>query len=402
VWIAAVGDIFATHGVLASMYWYMRWRERGKWLFVSLLLFVLALLTKEIALTLPVLLVLLEVTYFQNLGWKSVGKKTISYFLILISYVAYRQWAIGITVGYYAQDSLIIDIQQYVVHILNYDLNLILTGQWRIAALQVLDDFWFVYAVMLVIVAVWGGMNIVKKKYPEITFAVGFWLMNIALVSPLMMGLHNDEGERYGYIASVGAVMLFAWVLSYLYERKKIVGMVVTGVFVISCGYVTIQKSYDWDGASKISYALVQQLDHLDMSVYVNTYVIGLPDTYKGAQVMRNGLPQAVQLYSQGNIVRVPVYVMLEEETKEGALYSSIEMLPDGVHLTALEPLVTGDATDELPGFKYELWNYDYETMLSDTIRLQLRDGQEFAWARGEVQIVYYDGGVLQSLKNSK
>lgn len=220
------------------------------------------------------------------------------------------------------------------------------------------------------------------------------------LVLPLAMGVTHDEGERYGYISSVAVVILIAWGIGYVIEQKKLVGwamlLIVTSYFGI---FLTI-KTNVWTQASMIVEDIRLSIEGIDFNLFKKSYIVGLPDNYYGAQVLRNGVSQLIALQGvDANVERVPVYTQLNNSNVSSILFNSIEKLTDGIHMTTAndEFIITGKATETVPEYKYELWNYNYDTFLSNTIRIQLRGGREFDFARNELQIVYFDNGKLNS-----
>ncbi|MFZ3342257.1 MAG: tetratricopeptide repeat protein [Terriglobales bacterium] len=100
-WLSSVGDLLMSVLLLGSFLAYLKFRDRGKtkiWLGISLLLFALALLSKETAAVFPLLILAFSITSispltFQKASLKSVLSEawvSIPYFIILAGYLAIR------------------------------------------------------------------------------------------------------------------------------------------------------------------------------------------------------------------------------------------------------------------------------------------------------------------------
>ncbi|MFC1598834.1 hypothetical protein ACFL2U_02395, partial [Patescibacteria group bacterium] len=109
VWIAAIGDPMASFFYLLGFYLYLLYRQKKSFvcLLVSLLSFILALLTKEIAVTLPLLILvweLYEAITKNKFSLKNILFHHLGYWLILVLYFVIRYAAIGLIWGYYATE----------------------------------------------------------------------------------------------------------------------------------------------------------------------------------------------------------------------------------------------------------------------------------------------------------
>ncbi len=403
-WIAAIGDPLATAGVLGALLCYVSYRHEGtcarQWRIVSSILLVAALLTKEIALVFPVLIVGYELLVCRTFSVRSLVRLTWQYWLMVVVYLLYRWWAIGLVVGYYAESSLRVDLLRYVHNLIAYDVGALFVGAPRIWLTTLLQMHWYVYGVLalfaLGVVVRWAWRGV----YTQLVFAVFFWLVNIALVTPLSMSMLNDEGERYGYLASVAIAWLLAWMVYEIIKARYWIGVAAAVVVMSYHVWHLDAKLGMWRQAGHVSSSLTAQLANLPFEQYKKNYLIGLPDTLDGAAVMRNGAVQAAALLRDDGVVleRVPVYTLLPTELLYAPIYSTLQRLPDGAHFTVSDEqyLITGNATESHPEYRFELWNYDYEQTTSNTIRIQFQGGREFDWARAEIALWYYEEGVLK------
>lgn len=412
IWIAAVGDPLATFFYLLSFYCYLKIKNdesRIKNLFPSLIFFILALLTKETAITLPFLILGYEIIFRKASALKplTLNLKVIgSWFLILGSYLIYRYWAIGLGFGYYGRTSLInvAHIKEYARTLINLDVNTIVYGPWRIAISGWIFEHWYFYAAAFAVVIAWSAVSLFKNKNRNFVFLIYFWLLNVGLVLPLSLGLHNDEGARYGYLPSVSAALLIAWLIMAVYERQKHLASMLFIFLSLYFIYNLNLQGQNWSRAALISQKIYHQLADFNYQQPAKTFIIGLPDNYHGAQVMRNGVLQALQLQGKidlrDQIERIPVYIVLDDFHFSNNIFDRIDGFPDGYLFHSLNEdyIFTGNATETHPDYKFELWGYDYSRVLSNKVRLMFVGERLKDFKAGRLQILYFDEGDLKRL----
>jgi len=409
VWVSAVADPMATLFYLLSFYTYLIFRTKNQELrtksnIFSILFFVMALLTKETAITLPVLIFGYELIILRNFGFKSLLSRLSSYFLVLGSFLAYRFWAIGLLFGYYARESLltVASLKFYAHSFLDFVSGLFFFGKFRLIALEYLIKYWYVLAGFLVLSSLFSLYGLIKSKYKNQIFLSFFWLLNIGLVLPLGMSKLNDEGERYSYLASVALAIGGGWLIVWLWKKVTIIGISLAVLSVAYCAVFLNLKLIRWEDAALISENIVSELGHLNLDKFQKTYFVGLPDNYEGAQVMRNGIIQAANLQLETanlQLERVPIYTILTKQNLNAQLFNPVELWDEGIHTTTVgsQFTLTGNATETHEDYIFELWGYDYSRSLSYTIHLIFNDSLIPDWQSGKLQIVYYDAGGLKT-----
>ena len=230
-WIAAVADPLATSFYLLSFYVYVNWPGGLKRRFLSLFLFGLALLSKESAVTLPLILIIYEVFLNQEKFGVGVLKKVWLHIVLLFSYLVYRFWATGILFGYYGRTALVtvLQIKDYLRTFVNISAGMVSVGQLRIALSQfIISNRWVVLIlVAIILLFYWFKTSRTQKQYGWVLFL--FWLINVLLVLPLRLGVTNDEGQRFGYTASVTVAIVLAIGLVYIYHHHKKVSYILAG-----------------------------------------------------------------------------------------------------------------------------------------------------------------------------
>ncbi len=405
VWIAAIGDPLALFLYLSAFLLYIRARRDQRYalnfVVASCMLLVFSLLTKEIALTFPFVILSYEYLILNNRSLKSLVRSVVPFVGVVGIYLMYRYWAIGVGAGYYAQESLVIEWGRYLYNFISFDVGTLFFGDTRRMITNFLFGVWPLYLVMLIGVIVYCVKSVMRGELRTVSFLALYWLLNIALVVPLGMSVIHNEGVRYMYTASVGVVILIAWGIGYLYSVRKWAGVSLFLVIVMYFGSVLVSELRIWSTASALAQNIVSQAHTFSYDEYAKVYIVGLPEVYEGAPVLRNGIVQALQL--QGNeiaVERIPAYLMLRSDDLGRLVYQGYEILPDGVHFTTQNQryVVSGNATELFPEYKTELWNYDYERGVADTLRVQFRNGREFDWARKDITVLYWDGLALRQV----
>jgi len=433
-WIAAVGDPLATLFYLLSFYFYIFYaqfpisppsspeRDYGragnvkfqisnrKYL-ISLGFFVLALLTKEISITLPFVILAYEVIIRKNLnlsreaGSRFAGKSLIlnlsPYFIILTTYLAYRYWAIGLLFGYYGRTSLagVLHIKEYLVTLINISASMVSVGGLRILLGHLVSHYW--YFVVAILVFLFSCLYVYMKNHQrELIFLTFFWIINVALILPLSLGIINDEGQRYGYLPSIAVAVLIVWIImAVMNYSEKLVRVV---IILTVCYLVLFQQMLvnQWGISSMFSNRIYHQLSTFDFQTPKKTYIVGLPDSYLNAQLYRNGIIQSLELqnikFDPSKVERVPVYVHLESLNRDSKLYGQMSVEKDGFLWTTKDNqyIVTGNATESYPDYHFELWGYNYGNATANHVRMYF-DGS--AWKEGGVQVIYFDEGMLKA-----
>ncbi|MCC6639215.1 hypothetical protein IT409_01505, partial [Candidatus Falkowbacteria bacterium] len=414
IWISAIGDPLATLLFLVSLYCYVGWRQRGGALlfFMSLAALGGSLITKEIAIVFPLVAIAYELCIVRNYKLLALARAIGIHVVMVAGYLLYRNWAIGVLAGYYAQSNLQINVVTYAHNFGVYLITFFVSDKtrlWLVETLNAISPYLItgITITLLVVLLIAGIMMLVKKASSRSIFFVSFIAINLALVSPLAMSSLSDEGERYVYIASVGLAWLITTGGIALWQRQKIVTSLLAIALIGYWGTISVIKNAYWSDASNVSHALYEQLRDIPFERYKKVYFVGIPETFEGAQVMRNGVPQAIAYASNNrihNVERIPVYQVLDATRAFDDLYGVRDVRERGIHFVTRNNAfsVTGDAAKQFGEYKFELWNYLYTKPIADTIHLEFSGGREYDWARGEIALYYFDNGRIAQIVNEQ
>lgn len=297
IWVASLNHLLAT-GFLLGVFVLFDCEGIGRRVW-SLILFVLAILSKETAIVIPLLL-LIWLWANSKLN-KSSAKGTILYFCISAAYIAIRLPILSYVkgTGSYAM-RLGVNVVKNIVFIisamffrLNYRELLEawnVRGKGLVAAAEGLISH--PLAVILVITSLacfsimfWRGGRAVK-------FGAA-WVLCSMLTVIFLVG----TGERFTYLPSVGFAIMSGVIVLRLKRTPAILAGSAICIYLFAVGFLDSNR---WILASGISKRVTTQLAGyiIDNPSANKIYINGLPDNYKGAYMFRGGLGPAARLIS--------------------------------------------------------------------------------------------------------
>jgi hypothetical protein len=265
-WINGRNNLISSLFYLASFSFYIRYRMRGgsgmfAW---SLVAFVLSLLSKEYALTMPFVLILYECCFHsESLSvrkYKKLGLLVGPFLLLIGGYLMVRSLVLPYQGATDLQlDSLDMRLLTVPKIVLSYMWILVFPFQlsaWR--HVDPVDRFlsseFFVYGLLL-LALLFAWKQTFRKSKPAF-FALGWTLITCLPVLNIIPVSATGRlmAERYLYLPSVGFCMLFGWpVLQWLRSRldwssrRVKAGAVATLLIVVEIyGFKTFQRNLIW------------------------------------------------------------------------------------------------------------------------------------------------------------
>lgn len=320
IWISSLNILLATCFMLSGLILLRSRNPIGK--SISILFSVLALLSSEAGLVMP-LLVLVVIWASSSLELRS-AKSIVPFLLVVLGYLAWRIPSF-ITVG------------EWGTYAFGWGFNILKNASFLITSMFVrlpyteLLDTWN---------ASGGGQRAlvaILTTHPRVTIAVivalaasaimawkggkmarfgGAFMVCAALPMVFLIG----TGERLTYLPSVGFAVLAGLSLSGL--RKPCPLM----LGVLACAYLFAVAHLDsrrWVVASGISRSVTYQLVHYieEYPQVERVYVQGLPDNYRGAYVFRGGIDSAARLISGRNVSVIKTEAMPVPDVAGDELY---------------------------------------------------------------------------------
>jgi len=250
-WISGRTDVFCVMFLLFGLCAYLAYRQQGRkaLLAASLVLVALALLSKEIALLSPVLVVMVGRLAGER-SYRRLILDAIPYAILGVIFFVVRSMVLSqnepIEVPASALARVAIVIWSVVTHFqilvipstgkLGYQLNLM-----GILGPRILAVF---FGLIVLFTAAWSN----RRRFPMPFFAVLWFLITIAPVSGIL-GLLSSSlvAQRYLYVPSVGMAILFGWLAATALEsRKSIVrlpAMLVLLSIVVGFSVMSVRQS---------------------------------------------------------------------------------------------------------------------------------------------------------------
>jgi tetratricopeptide (TPR) repeat protein len=256
-WISALKDLLYTLFFLASLLAYLRYvdHKKNKWYAIALGFFVLSLLSKAVAVALPVVLLLVDYLRGRTFNQK-VGLEKIPFFVLSLVF--------GV-VAIYAQQSedaiqadsipviqrIVFAFHNYITYIHQLILPVSLSAYYPypIGSRETIPVVYYTYIPITlgVLFLAWKSLRQSKK----VLFGLGFYSITIFLILRLLPVGFTITADRHAYIASIGIIYLFAEGLYWLYRNKPsgVLSMaaVAAGIgFTAFYSYATFQRCKVW------------------------------------------------------------------------------------------------------------------------------------------------------------
>ena len=266
----------------------LRYVETGrkKELFMGLFYYFLALLSKEYAITLVVLIPLL-LYIKKNSSIKQSFLSALPFFALAMAYLLIRFSIVGKGANIENTDVLN-DPFKFAspdekwatkIEILNHYLRLLiyphpLSSDYSYSTIPYIKfsdpRVWLSVFIHLSMVVM---MVLLFFKRSIFAFALAFYLIHLVLISNFLMDIGATMGERLIYHSSFGFCMLLgalaAWILQQIKIKTttNVVGAVLASVIVIWCGKATIARNAEWENDTSLFIADAEKVPN---SVLVN------------------------------------------------------------------------------------------------------------------------------------
>ncbi|MBL7888755.1 MAG: tetratricopeptide repeat protein [Bacteroidia bacterium] len=244
--------------------------KQTKYLVWSLVFYFLALLSKEYAITLLVLLPLLFYVLLKDTFMGSI-KKTVPFIIVAVVYLLIRFSIVG--VGSTQENTDVLN-NPYMfaspteklatkIEVLNHYLKLMfypypLSSDYSYSTIPYTNfadpKVWFSIGLTLLMVLL--TLYFFKKRN-ILSFALAFYLLHLFMISNLVMDIGATMGERLVYHSSFG----FAFVIAVLFDlltkamntKSKQTALIVFGVLItLPCASIVMERNDAWTNDKKL------------------------------------------------------------------------------------------------------------------------------------------------------
>lgn len=254
-WIAGRAEILSALFSLLSLCLFLQAiRARGKgfsYLFCAWLAFVLALLSKENAIVLPfiVLLILYWISFYEKVEWKKIWMAPVGYFVLGFLYYSSRQFIFN---GIDLKEQAYVGVVDSFTRIL-VSCKVLVRYLWMIFFPYGQSVFHEVEVERLIStfsLIILGGLLaigiIYRKKAPWFLFGLAFFFVAIFPVSNLLIPIGAVMAERFIYFPLVGLILALAFALSMEKKRVPVYIALLLGLIVIHHVVKTGVRNRDW------------------------------------------------------------------------------------------------------------------------------------------------------------
>ncbi|HIE06376.1 MAG TPA: hypothetical protein EYP58_06200 [bacterium (Candidatus Stahlbacteria)] len=302
-WFSAILTLMTATFLLLTIITYIKNRSR----ILPITFFILALLTKETAITIPFVLIIISL--FQKLSLK----RTIPFFLILGGYLLIR---ISSYNPIYQTDHYALSLSP---------INTFKNFTFLFSGLTV----WIDYRLLHNLWYQTDGLSVMMGKILDnriIVFSlISSWML---FLIPLIKGSRRDRfaivltvvlflpflflrgsGERFLYIPSIGSALLVSLLINRLSNPGR---LMVVCALAIYLGLFSLTTGHRWIAAGRQAGEIVYFLKKVERTLPYDSkiYFVNPPEEIEGAWVFKNGLEYIDELYfTRSDVEVIPVRI---------------------------------------------------------------------------------------------
>ncbi|MDP4281700.1 MAG: tetratricopeptide repeat protein [Bacteroidota bacterium] len=279
-WISSRKDLLYAFFYLTSLYFYINYIEKsgksGYWL--SLLAFTFSSLSKVQAVTLPLLLFILDFVKTRKTDIKTILEKIPFFFIaILVGIInIYAQKGYGY-LGYGNDFSLLEKLFLILLSLSQYLFKTVMPVSWSIFyPYPFLPGQSVPFKLYLTIFLFIGIIVLIAylRKYGKriLIFGILFYIINIVTVFPATFHRDSIIAERYLYLGSIGIILMISFLSVWLmdhYQKLKIPVAVFMSAYIIFLSISCFTRNKIW--GNQIALFEHALLKYPDSDIILNT-----------------------------------------------------------------------------------------------------------------------------------
>ncbi len=273
-WASELKDLLYTFFFLLSFIYYLKYIKSGikKFYFWSLILFLPALLSKAMAASLPLVLVITDYFKGRKINLKNSIEK-IPFFLMALVFgivAIYAQKSTGAIAEdnvYSLTQRIIFASYGYVTYFIKiiFPVQLSAFYPYPVKSGEAIPSVYYMYPLLIIGILTFVFYSIRRTK--KIIFAIGFFTATILLVLQLLPVGGAIMADRYCYIPSIGLFYLAAEGINYLWTMKsKFAAGILTGVFVIFFSAKTYTRCEVWKNGMTLWNDVISQYQNIPLA----------------------------------------------------------------------------------------------------------------------------------------
>jgi protein O-mannosyl-transferase len=287
-WIAERKDVLYTFFFLLSLIQYWRFLEtnRQSRLWFSFFLFVLSLLSKPAAIVLPLVLVLLDYWKGRKFNGRLVLEKIpfllLAILFAVITLLIQSQKATASLEVFSVVTRMLFACYTIMMYFLRFFLPYPLSPFHPYPPADNLGLPVYLSPLFIIALLIFAWM---KRKNKIIIFGLGFFVINLLLVTQIVSIGYTIISERYTYVPYIGLGFMFAMLLNkFVTGRGRLftfgAGTIVLAIF----GLVTFQQTKIWKNSETMWTAAIKYNDAPIPRTNRASYYYSLADSLRGQE----------------------------------------------------------------------------------------------------------------------
>jgi protein O-mannosyl-transferase len=312
-WISARADLLATLFCLLTLLLLLAYTQtRSPWqISCALLTFALALLSKESAICLPLVLWLVLLCVASRESKRAAFKWSVKvcapFLLVLFGYIVVRALLLGTLIGGYGAERHLNFKQSVVVSQL---LRFALRALIPVVALRS-ATFLESHTLSILLLALGGALLLLcgfllsrrqtrhalaswTRRHAFLWLLLGAFVCCLLPVINLRINVFDTQGERYLYLPSVFSSIALAYIAARLVRRTE--GWWLALCLLLLCYAVSLWlTNRTWVRAGQLAHSIVNDLAR--PGGHDTLLLLNAPDTLDGVYLYRNGLDEAARLF---------------------------------------------------------------------------------------------------------
>jgi protein O-mannosyl-transferase len=308
-WISGMAYPISLIFGLGTLIFFLNWltNKKIKNLLLSGMMYLLAILSKEVMVVIPAILLMLTIIDF--LFRKEIRAKelhinmayvALSFGLLLGIYFIFRYFSINEIIGHYGKDvHLNFDLKQIFFTLAAYHLKFFFVyrflPEWMYEIARFFhkyDMFIITLLIFLFILCAFLSKYLKRVFYPKMILSGAFFYFSFLISLLTVINLEYSflgeiQSDRYGYFASVfySASIVFLFFSIKALRKAWILLLIIPLIWFSLCTYF---ENIKWRSSSNVSMQIVKSIKAVKYDSR-EIYLIGPPDTYHGVYTFRSG-----------------------------------------------------------------------------------------------------------------
>jgi hypothetical protein len=315
-WISGKSYLLCSMMLFFSFAFYLKYRFSNQlnYLIASILFFISSLLSKEISIPFPLILLVFELLFYSNknnfINDFSFKKKIGIVFLfsaVLFIYLTYRTLLLGnVLGGSGVSKSFKYQLFPVVYTTFLYHVKFFL--MYRFIPFELKLIFKYIAANYLLLITIASSIILLigrkmlqinwqpnKNKIRVLAFFYISFLISLLPVLTLETSFLGEiQSDRYGFLPGFFFIIFIAILLHTTIKKHSVVICTLSALAIFFM-YNTVHENQSWKQAYEISKNMLTSAKDLNLN-NKNVVIINIPDNYRGAYIFRTGFKEALEL----------------------------------------------------------------------------------------------------------